>query len=142
MADNRVKWECKFPKRFSDEFAEAKPKNYKKLKATERNIYPVEITQVDKARNMVKIHFKGYSEKFDEWRPCDENNLPVIWLELMWQPTNDSLSNHLQAFCECVYREIKWKLYSGCREDPKVHIEIQVDDDLFNACLERITSKR
>ena len=38
----------------------------------------MEITQVDKKRNMVKIHFKGYSEKFDEWRPCDENNLPVI----------------------------------------------------------------
>ena len=83
MADNRAKRECKIPKRFIDEFAEAKPKNDKKLKASYRTIYPVEITRVDKARNMVKIHFKGYSEKFDDWRPCDENNLPVIRLELM-----------------------------------------------------------
>jgi len=75
--DNRAKRECKIPKRFIDKFAEAKPKNYKKLKATDRNIYPVEITQVDKVRNMGKIHFKGYSEKFDKWRPCDENNLPA-----------------------------------------------------------------
>ena len=79
----------------------------------------MEITQVDKARNMVKIHFKGYSEKFDEWRPCDENNLTVIQLEPMLQPTDDSLSDRLQAFCERVYREIKRKLYSGRKEDPE-----------------------
>ena len=44
MADNRVKQECKFPKRFIDEFPEAKRKNNKKLKAADRNIYPVQIT--------------------------------------------------------------------------------------------------
>ena len=62
----------------------------------------MEITEVDKTRNMVEIHFKGYSEKFDEWRSCDENNLQVISLEPMSQPTNDSLSDRLQAFCERV----------------------------------------
>lgn len=78
MADNRVKQERKILKRFIEEFVETKPKNWKKINITDRNIYPVEITQVDKGRNMVKIHFKGYSEKFDEWKPCNENNLPVI----------------------------------------------------------------
>ena len=107
MADIGVKRERKIPKRFVDEFVETKPKNFKTIKSTDRNVYPVEITQVDKARNMVKIHFKGYSEKFDEWRPCDKNNLPVIRLEPMSQPTDDSLSDRLQGFCEGVYREIK-----------------------------------
>ena len=32
MADNRAKRECRIPNRFIDEFAEAKPKNYKKKK--------------------------------------------------------------------------------------------------------------
>ena len=73
-----MKRERKIPKRFIDEFVETKPKNFKKIKTTDRNIYPVEITQVDKGRNMVEIHFKGYSEKFDEWRPCDQNNFPLI----------------------------------------------------------------
>ena len=50
-------------------------------KITDKDIYPAEITQVEKARNMLKIHFKGYSEIFDEWRPCNENNLPVMRLE-------------------------------------------------------------
>ena len=142
MADIRANRERKIPKRFIDEFAEAKPKNHKKIKTTDRNIYPVEITEVDKTKNMVKIHFKGYSEKFDEWRPCDENNLPVICLEPMSQPTNDSLSDCLQAFCERVYREIKRKLFSGRREDPEVRVEIQVDEDVFNESLGRIKSKR
>ena len=78
MAVNRVKREHKIPKRFTEEFVEAKPKNCKKIKTMYRNIYPVEMTEVDKDRNMVKIHFKGYCEKFDESEPCDENNLPVI----------------------------------------------------------------
>ena len=107
MADIGVRRERKIPKRFIDEFVEAKPKNFKKIKITDRNIYPLEVMQVDKARNMVKIHFKGYSEKFDERRPCDENNLPVIRLEPMSQPTDDSLSDRLQGFCERVYREIE-----------------------------------
>ena len=44
MADNRAKQDCKIPKTFIDEFAEAKRKNYKKLKVADRNIYPVQIT--------------------------------------------------------------------------------------------------
>lgn len=75
------------------------------------------------------------------WRPCDGNNLPVMRLEPMSQPNSDSFSDHLQTFCERVYREIKRKLYSGRREDPEVLIEIQVDDDVFNESLGRITSK-
>ena len=106
-----------------------------------RNIFPVEITEVDKDRNMIKIHFKGYSEKFDEWKPCDENNLSLIRLEQMSEPTDDSLSDRLQALYERVYREIKRKVCSGRREDPEIRIEIPVDKDVFNEGLGRITSK-
>ena len=57
--DNRAKRERKIPKRFLHEFAEAKPNNHKKIKTTDRNIYQVEIAQVDKARDIVGIIFKG-----------------------------------------------------------------------------------
>jgi len=61
-----------------DEITATKPKNNKKMKTVDRNLYAVEITEVDKARKRVKIHFTGYhftgySEKFDEWRPWDES---------------------------------------------------------------------
>lgn len=41
MVDNSAKRERKIPKRFADEFVEAKSKNFKKIKTTDRNIYPV-----------------------------------------------------------------------------------------------------
>ena len=108
MVVNRVKRECKIPKRFIDKFAEAETNQGKKIKIVDED--PVKITQVNEARNMVKIHFKGCSEKFDEWRPCDENKLPVMQLELMSQSTDDSFGDRLHAFCERVYRKIRWKL--------------------------------
>ena len=40
MVDNRVKQEGKILKRFIEEFVEAKPKNWKKINITDRNIYP------------------------------------------------------------------------------------------------------
>lgn len=59
----------------------------------------------------------------------------------MSEPTDDSLSDRLQAFYERVYREIERKLYSRRREDPEIRIEIPVDKDVFNESLGRITSK-
>ena len=41
----------------------------------------MKIKKADRARNMVKIHFKGYSEKFDEYRPWEETNVPVTYYQ-------------------------------------------------------------
>jgi len=98
MADNRAKRERNIPKRSLDEFVEAKPKNNKKKKTTGWNIYPVEITQVNKGKNMVKIYFKGYSERIDERRSWHEKNSPVARLEPMSQPSDDTLSDRLRVF--------------------------------------------
>ena len=59
----------------------------------------------------------------------------------MSEPTDDSLSDRLQALYERVYWEIKRKLYSGRREDPEIRIEIPVDKEGFNEGLGRITTK-
>ena len=48
-----------------------------------------------------------------------------IRLEPMSQPTDDSLSDRLQGFSERVYREIKRKLYSGRKEDPKYVLKLK-----------------
>ena len=76
--------------------------------------------------------FKGFSEKYHEWRPFIENNLPVIRVERMSQPTHVSLEERIQCFHEHLKREIKRKLFSGRKDDPEVRIEIAVDEDVFN----------
>ena len=73
---------------------------------------------------MVKIYFKGYSERIDERRSWHEKNSPVARLEPMSQPSDDTLSDRLRVFFERAYKEIKRKWYSGRREDPKLRIEI------------------
>ena len=59
MAVNKAKQERKIPRSFIDECVEAKTKQCKKIKTTDKDIYPVEIIQVDKARNMAKFISKG-----------------------------------------------------------------------------------
>ena len=44
----------------------------------------------------------------------------------MPQPTDDSVSDRLQAFCQRVYREIKRKLYSGRTEDARIEIQVNL----------------
>ena len=72
--------------------------------------------------------FKGFSEKYHEWRPFIENNLPVIRVERISQPTHVSLEERTQCFHERLKREIKRKLFSGSKDD----LEIAVDEDVFN----------
>ena len=50
----------------------------------------------------------------------------------MSQPTDVSLEERVQCFHERLKREIKWKLFSGRKDDPEVQIEIAVDEDVFN----------
>ena len=53
------------PIRFAEEYSIPSSKRCKKP-TTDNNLYEIE---VNRDRNLVRIHCKGYSEKFDEWRP-------------------------------------------------------------------------
>ena len=37
----------------------------------DKNLYEVEIVDVNKERKQMKIHLAGFSEEFDEWRDYD-----------------------------------------------------------------------
>ena len=132
MADSRLKRVKNRPKRFVDEISVGKPDKKKKKEAADNNLYEVEIKEVDIAAQRLKIHFKGYDEKFDEWRPFSNDSLPVVRVERMSVPSRNSLQERLNGFNERMYREIKRKLYSGRKDDPEIRIEIPVDYDVFN----------
>ena len=36
-------------------------------------LYDIEVSEVDKANKRLKIHYVGYSSRFDEWRPFGED---------------------------------------------------------------------
>ena len=64
------------PQRFDDEFAApelvpslTRPKPPKK----DNNLYEIEVTEVDREKKLMRIHYKGYESRFDEWRPYDRD---------------------------------------------------------------------
>ena len=73
---SRPKRTLRNPRRFCDEFAApvhscctSQPKQTKKDDA----LYEIEVSEVDRERKLVRIHYKGYESKFDERRPYDRD---------------------------------------------------------------------
>ena len=50
--------------------------------------------------------FKGYSHKYDEWRPYEDNNFHIMLLERTFEPSETSLEDRLNIY----YREVKRKI--------------------------------
>ena len=68
MAD-RPKREIKEPEWFYNEFSAYTPVKKANPQRKDTKLYDIEVTEVDKANKRLKIHYVGYSSRFDEWRP-------------------------------------------------------------------------
>ena len=64
-AEKRSKRVVKKPKRFAEEFRQSMTAKKTEARKRYEKLYDVE---VDKVNKRIKIHFKGYSTQFDEWR--------------------------------------------------------------------------
>ena len=107
-----------------------------RVKTTDRKLYPVVVTDVDKVGKRVKIHYVGYSERYDEWRACEsEDNNLFQRMELLSSPSSSSLDDRMELIHGELYREIKRKLYSGRKDDPSTRVEVRIDQDVFNGGL-------
>ena len=70
MAD-RPKRMSSAPKRVVGDFYEMGPANVGRVgkrPKIDKNLYEVNIVDMNKERKQIKIHFVGFSEEFDEWR--------------------------------------------------------------------------
>ena len=60
-------------RRFVDEFVVSDVKeSVKKRPKKDNNLYEGEIKEVDRQNKRIRIHFKEYDARFDEWRPYDQ----------------------------------------------------------------------
>ena len=140
MAD-RPKRRALPPKRLLDEYNDLKRPSIKKKPKIDKNLYEVEINEVDKQRKRLKLHFVGYSEEFDEWRDfySEGSYFPFVRLENIYVPGEESLQDRREMFHGQLYRAIKRRLWSGRREDPETRIELAVERDVFSTGLAKIT---
>ena len=60
-------------------------------------MYEIDIIDIDKAQNKVKIHYKGYGAEFDEWSSL-ALNFNAIRLEKFRLPGDDSLEDRYNSF--------------------------------------------
>ena len=43
----------------------------------DKTLYEIDIFDIDKAQNKIKIHYKGYGSELDEWRSCVELGIAI-----------------------------------------------------------------
>ena len=68
---NRPKQMSCPPRLFVEEFYELHEKKMEKAERkhkTDRDLYDVEVAEVDTTRKQLKTHFVGLSHEYDEWR--------------------------------------------------------------------------
>ena len=116
-----------------DFLGSTRPKKQKK----DNKLYEVEVTGVDREKRLVRIHYKGYDKKYDEWRPYgnDEEYFPFIRQEKPHTLTTDSVDDRVRHFIDLLYREVKRNLYSRRKCDPNVRLEIHAMEDVFDKVL-------
>ena len=107
------------PQRFGDEFAApelvpslTRPKRPKK----DNNLYETEVTEVDREKKLVRIHYKGYESRFDKWRSYDGDGeyFPFIRQEKPYVLTAAFLDDRVNLFTDLLkkykYEEIFYNL--------------------------------
>ena len=64
---------------------------------------------------------------------------PLVRLENIYVPGEESLQDRREMFHGKLYRAIKRRLWSGQRDDPETQIELAVERDVFSTGLAKIT---
>jgi len=95
----------------------------------------VVVTDVDKIGKRVKIHYFGYSERYDKWRSCGTDDILFQRMEPLFIPSAPSFDDRAELFHAELSREIKRKSYSGRKDNPATRIEIRIDQDVLDGGL-------
>ena len=80
----------------------------------------------------VLIHFKGYGDEYDEWRPYTPETFPIVLFQPLMLPSPETLNERFSLLSQRVRLEIKKRLRTWRRDDPDVRIEMEIDRDCFD----------
>ena len=88
-------------------------------------LYEIEIVAEEGSK--VKVHYSGYGEEYDEWKPRSE----IHYIK----PQFDQVDEDFSPLTELA-RAIKRKLLPSCSGDPDVRIQVSIDQSSFRALQE------
>lgn len=80
-------------------------KTRKQTCCTDQRLYAVDLLEKDTVNNRGRVHYQGYSSRYDEWKSLDE-------LELLEEDEGDNCDSlgelGLQSFS--LYRDLAWRI--------------------------------
>ena len=91
----------------------------------ESRLYDVEVLDEDPRTQRVKIHFIGYSSRYDEWRPLTDI---IDKRTLTMKEDSSYLIFHVE-----LASKIKSNLSSSRKNSPEVRIEVPFDKGLYDS---------
>jgi len=97
-------------------------------------LYLIEIKEIDPINRQAKVHYVGYSDKYDEWKDLDDNgdsDLPIIKCESLFLLSEETLPERITQFCYKMSLQVKRALWSSRRNYPEVRFEIPLDSDVY-----------
>ena len=131
------------PPRDAEEQNDLKRCNAKKKSKTDKDLYDIEIVQVDKERKRFKIHFVRLGLEINSTSGVISvpavDGFPFVRLQKSFVPGEESLEDRRYIFHGHLYRAVKRKVRSSQREDPMVRIELPIEADVFSCDLGRTT---
>ena len=94
---------------------------------TKSNKYPIEIMEESVDSRQVKIHYTGYSKRYDEW--IRKSQIEYTPVPLRREACRHDVRSHNLSTLACC---IKQKLVPNRKtEDPKVRIQLAFDNSSF-----------
>ena len=111
------------------QLGEKKMEKMERQRKTDRDLYDVEVIEVDTTRKQLKIHFVGFSHEYDEWRDYD-NEKKLLSLRSLGKnvfPAECPLEDRGNIFHGRLYRCIKRKLWFRRKDDPEVRAGLNVE---------------
>ena len=96
MGDRPKRMSCFYGVLWKNSVSSAKKmEKVERKRKTDRDLYVVEVVEVDTTRKQLKIHSVGFSHEYDEWRDYDNkrNYFPFVHLGKMFFAEEGSLED-------------------------------------------------
>ena len=91
----------------------------------------LQIIATNYKENLVKVHYIGYSSRFDEWRNCANEEERISKIRKRPEPSSDTIMERISGLEDQLFRNVKYALFSTKREAPDPSIEIEIEQDEF-----------
>ena len=103
-------------------------------------LYDVEIKERDPMKKMSRLHYVGYSDRFDVW-VSDGDKCPIAKVTRPYVPSESSFEDRLNIFKDDFIDNVKRSLWSHTNSDPACKFEVKGQIKMYLIILQASVNK-